>query len=95
MNREGSYGVRQRNWGVDLLNSVFEIILCFFPFKTLDKIVSDFYIYLEIGVRFFNQGLIVLNQFVNKNTKIPFGIFTPNENLSSKKFIAYEKQLLV
>ncbi len=95
MNREGIYCTHQRNWGVDLLNRVVEIILCFSPFKTLDKIVSDFYIYLEIGVRFFNEVLKSLYKSVKKNTKIPFGIFSPNKNLSSKKCIAYEKQLLV
>ena len=86
---------RQQKLGVDLLNPELQIFLGFLPWKTLDKIVSDFYIYLEFGERFFNQVARTLHQSVIKNIKILLGDYKPNENLSSKKCIAYEKQLLV
>jgi hypothetical protein len=86
---------RQKNWVVDLSNKALGYFLWISSLKTLDKVVSDFYIYLEIGERFFNQVLLALNKSVNKNTKIPFGKTILNVNLSSKKCIAYEKQLLV
>lgn len=86
---------RQQKLGVDLLNPELRVFLCFLPWKTLDKFVYDFYIYLEFGERFFNQVVKTLHQSVIKNIKILLGKNTPNKNLSSKKRIAYEKQLLV
>lgn len=86
---------RQQKLGVDLLNPELRVFLCFLPWKTLDKFVYDFYIYLEFGERFFNQVVKTLHQSVIKNIKILLGKNTPNKNLSSKKRIAYEKHLLV
>jgi len=86
---------RQQKLSVDLLNPELQVFLCFLPLKTLVKFVSDFYIYLEFGERFFKQVVRTLHQSVNKNIKILIGDYGPNENLSSKKCIAYEKQLLV
>ena len=86
---------RQKNWAVCLLNQILGCFLWVSTKKSLDKSVSDFYIYLEIGERFFKQVLQTLEQSVNKNIKIHIGISYPIVNLSSKKRIVYEKQLLV
>lgn len=85
----------QKNWAVCLSNHILGYFLWISTRKSLDKLVSDFYIYLEIGEKVFKQVLIALNQSVNKNTKIRLAKYNPKTNLSSKKCIAYEKQLLV
>ena len=72
---------RQKNWVVDLSNKALGYFLWISSLKTLDKVVSDFYIYLEFGERFFNQVLLALNKSVNKNTKIPIGKTILNVNL--------------
>jgi hypothetical protein len=82
-------------WGVDLLNQSVGYFFWICPQKSLDKLVSDFYIYLQIGVGFFKQVLTALYQIVNKNIIIPIGNGNPKKNLSSKKRITYGKQLLV
>jgi len=85
----------QKNWVVCLSNQILGFFLWISIQKSLDKLVSDFYIYLEFGEKVFKQVVIALNQSVNKNTKIRLGKYNPKTNLSSKKCIAYEKQLLV
>ena len=91
----GIFFARQKNWAVCLLNQILGCFLWISSQKSLDISVSDFYIYLEIGERFFKQVLQTLDQSVNKNIKILFGKAYPIVSLSSKKRIAYEKQLLV
>jgi hypothetical protein len=81
----GIFVARQKNWVVCLLNQILGCFLWVSTKKSLDKSVSDFYIYLEIGERFFKQVLQTLDQSVNKNIKILVGKAYPIMSLSSKK----------